>query len=180
MNKILKYFIITSVTCLLAFTAYVKWKEIDNKKPTIYIDNYTGSSIEIKYRNKNWIQLKDENSIMNRDLKQGTYFLHIKNMDTSAKDTIRIDIKEKKKYVLNLFQGTSYYEGEISYQKISDPSNHTSSQEVKIDKIFFETKADFVLEKPSNNIKIWSKNKSPKYFNTSATKKYLRRVNQNW
>lgn len=180
MNKIIKYCIIGSLICIAVFTAYVKWVEIENKKPTIYIDNYSGSAVEVKYRNNKWVELNDKSSSIKNDLKQGTYFLHIKNLNSALIDTIRIDIKEKKNYIVNISNAMSYFEGEISYQKTPTLGNNDLAKENKINKYFFQTKADFILEKPSNQIEIWSKNKSPQHFNARATKKYIRRANQNW
>lgn len=180
MNKFLKYFIIFGLACLAAFTAYVKWKEIENKRPTIFIDNYAGFPVEIKYRNTNWIQLDDNTSSVKNDLNQGTYFLHVKNMTTSSTDTIRIDIKEKKNYVLNISKAMTYYTGNLVYRKMANIKKVDRNEELQISEIFFQTSADFLFKKPSNQIEILTKTKTPQHFNTTATKKYIRRANQNW
>jgi len=137
MNKVLKYFIICCVGGLIVFSAYVNWMEMENKKPTIYIDNYSGYAVDIKYQNKKWLQLDDKSSAIKRDLSQGTYFLYIMNINTSDVDTIRIDIQEKKNYVLNISDIMSYYEGEITYQKNYELKNKDHAKEEKISKHFF-------------------------------------------
>lgn len=176
----MKYFIVLSLSIVGSFTLYVKWIELENLKPTLYIDNYSGSAINIYKKKSLWLELENQSSTVTNELKQGTYFLYIKQTQSNLIDTLRIDIKKKKNYVINAFNAMTYFEGDALYQNRMDGINSKSTKETKISKPYFETNAHFILEKPSNQIEIYSRNKAPKSFNTKTTKKYLRRLNQVW
>ena len=78
-------------------------KNKENEKSTLYIDNYSGSAIKI-YRKKDvWIELENEASLVKKDLKQGTHILYVHKMENNSIDTLRVNIKKERNYVLNLF-----------------------------------------------------------------------------
>ncbi|MFK7773549.1 MAG: hypothetical protein AB8F94_15470 [Saprospiraceae bacterium] len=180
MNNFLKYFIIFCLFALGAFIIYVQMKEIESEKPTVYIDNYSGSSVKVFRKKEVWIDLKNESSLVKKDLKPGTHVLHIHKMENNSIDTIRINIKKERNYILNLFGKMIYYEGELNYQSRPDYKNISPSEEREITKSFFQTSADFILEEPPSLIEVTSTFKTPKNFNSKTKRKYLRRKNQVW
>ncbi len=175
MNSILKYFIIICLLVLGFFIGYVKYVELDNKKPTIYLDNHCGERVRIMKSKKLWAELDNGSTIIKRDLKQGTHFLYIHKTESNVIDTISIYVKEKKKYILNPYKGMTYTEEEIMYKSVYDGRNVKNQKSTNINRIFFETDADYILKKPVSQIKLRSKNKSPEYFNAQVLKKYLKR-----
>lgn len=180
MNNFLKYLLLICLVGLGLFKIYVEWIKADKRKPTIYIDNYSGSPIEIYRKNEVWVSLFNESSTIKKNLNVGTHFLYIHKLDEKLIDTLRIDIRESKKYILNTFQAMNYYEGEVLYQKRPESQSYQSKDEIEISDIFFQTTADFILDQPASDILVYSKNKAPKNFNTKSKRKYLRRGNQNW
>jgi len=180
MNKFLKYFIIFCLVALGAFIIYVQFKKTENEKPSVYIDNYSGSAVKIFRKNELWVELEKESSLVKKNLKQGTHVLHIHKNENNSIDTIRINIKKENNYVLNLFGKMTYYEGEVIYQTSSQNDINEILEEREIAKSFFQTRADFILEKPPSSIEEWSNSTTHKNFNTKRKKKYLRRKNQIW
>ena len=180
MNKFLKYFIIFGFAALGAFVIYLQLKKAEKEKPTVYIDNYSGSAVKIFRKNEIWVELENESSIVRRDLKQGTHILFIQNMERSSLDTFRMNIRKENIYVLNLFGKMTYYEGKITYQAKFEKGENEVFEEREITKSFFQTRADFILEKPPNSIEEWSNRAPFKWENAKRNKKYLRRKNQVW
>ena len=180
MNKFLKYYIIFGLLVLGAFIIYVQMKEVESEKPTVYIDNYSGSAVKIFRKNEVWIDIENGASIVKKDLKQGTHILHIHKMENNSIDTFRINIKKERNYVLNLFGKMTYYEGKVLYQTRLDNEKNQPSEEREITKYFFQTSADFILETPPNQIEVTSIVAPPKSFNSKTNRKYLRRKNQVW
>ncbi len=180
MNKFLKYFIIFCLVALGAFIFYVQLKEAENKQPTVYIDNYSGSTVKIFRKDEIWVELENESSLVKKDLKQGTHILFIQNLERNSLDTFRMNIRKENNYVLNLFGKMTYYEGKVTYQTKLGKGNNETFEEREIIKSFFQTRADFILERPPNTIEEWSKNPPYKWANAKMNKKYLRRKNQIW
>ena len=176
MNKTLKYFIIFCIVGLGGWVIHLQMKKTEREKSSIYIDNYSGSPVKIMYKNDIWGKLEDQSSIIKKDLNQGTHILHIHKMDNSVIDTFRINIKKENNYVLNLFGGMTYYEGELIYKtKPKDGVNYPQKKERKIIKSFFQTSAAFIFERPPYKIEERSLLKMP-----TTKRKYLRRNNQAW
>lgn len=180
MNKFLKYFIIFCLVALGAFIFYVQMKKAESEKPTVYIDNYSGSGVKIFRKKEIWVELENESSLVKKDLKQGTHILQVHQINNNSIDTIRINIQKEKNYVLNLFGKMTYYEGKVMYQSKLEIGNSFTPEEREITKSFFQTRADFILEEPPSQIEITSMIKTPKSFNSKANRKYLRRKNQTW
>ncbi|MFK8009843.1 MAG: hypothetical protein AB8H03_26045 [Saprospiraceae bacterium] len=180
MNKFLKYFIIFSLAALGAFIIYVQMKEIESEKPTVYIDNYSGNGVKIFQKKDVWVELENESSLVKKDLKQGTHVLFIHNMEDYSIDTIRLNIKKERNYVLNLFGKMTYYEGTVRYQSRPDYKDNPTTEEREITKSFFQTRADFIMQEPPSQIEVTSIIKASKNFNSKTNRKYLRRKNQIW
>ncbi len=180
MNKFLKYFIIFSLVSVGAFFIYIQLEIKEKEKPTIYIDNFSGSAVKIFRKNEIWLEMEDQSSLVNKDLKQGTHILYIHSLSENSIDTIRINVKKENNYVLNLFGKMTYYEGELTYQTKPEFDNSPPIEEREITKAFFQTRAAFILEKPPFQIKVRSIISPPKNFNSKTNRKYLRRKNQSW
>jgi hypothetical protein len=181
MNKFLKYFVLFCVVTLGVFIFYIQILKAENEKPTIYIDNYSGSTVKIFRKNNVWLELENESSLVKKDLKQGTHILYVHQLENNSIDTLRINIKKENNYILNLFGKMTYYEGKLIYQtKLDYKNGPPPTEEREITKPFFQTRADFIFTEPPNQIEVNSIIKTPKNFNSKTNRKYLRRENQVW
>lgn len=176
MNEAIKYTIYFFIGAIGYFIVSSYLEKTEKEKPTLFIDNYSGSDIKIFQKDDLWLEINNNSSIKKRDLKQGTHILYVHKMNDSSIDTFRINMRKENNYVLNLFGGMTYYEGELLYlKKLEDGVNHSTKEEREITKSFFQSRAEFIFEKPPYRIEDRSIVKMP-----TSKRKYLRRKNQVW
>lgn len=176
MAKRIKYFVLLFILAVGSFQIYIQLHKWNNQRPKLYIDNYSGSEIEVIKSDKSWLKIEDNSSVLKKDVKIGKTTFYVKNLENGKIDTLQINIEKGSKYILNLFGRMTYYEGEIIYQENLEQSRGELVNENKISERIIKTNADYIFETPPTQIKEYVVNDKSKYQqNYKVTKKYIRR-----
>lgn len=181
MSQKLKYLGLFLLVVFGGFQVYIQLQKSKKLKPTLYIDNFSGADIVLMDAGEVWLELENNTSQTTRALKAGAHILFAKKEGTGEVDTLKVTLKEKRTYVLNLFNAMQYYEGSILYQ--SNPGKQEERQisgETAITKSFFETTTDYVFEEPPSTVQMKKNPGAPASFNYKKEATYLRRGNASW
>ncbi|MEL6655530.1 MAG: hypothetical protein AAFR36_03755 [Bacteroidota bacterium] len=135
----------------ISFQLYIQFNRWDKLRPVVYVDNFTGSDIEISQSGETWLTIKDQETLVRKDLKPGKRLLYAKKLHDGAVDTIRINVAKGGKYVINPFGEMAYAIGQIMYAK--NPGSVTEDEaDGLIKRITAERvvkfEAEFIFELP--------------------------------
>ncbi len=174
--KHLKYFAIPAGLLLLFFFIYISYHRYQRNKPVVYIDNFSGSPVELIWNGETFLTIPNNTGEVNSNLGIGKRVIYAKKVGEDVIDTIEMDLQQRGKYVLNLFGAMEYYHGQVAYQKERTRDIRPVAAEQRITRKFFPARADFIFEDPPASIEVYTK-KSKYNYNIEAARRYLRRGN---
>lgn len=116
-------------------------------KSELFIDNYTPIDLIVFKNDKKWCEVKSYTTEHFKNGNPGLYKIYVKKLNLKIIDSLEIELKQNKKYVLNLLKATKYFQGTISFSSQFDKFSR-SHEELQIQDSFFLIKADYFEEIP--------------------------------